>query len=102
MAEQLYDCMITAGQLDHDHYGRFLDNDLKVVEVAKHNVTQGEVDAWLGSAECLRRVRELELFGREKFGKDYWMEWEVCYFYTTAHPDETPQTNKEKDNGNHI
>lgn len=86
--EDRFDCMITAGQLDHNRYGHFLDNDLKVCEVVKRNVTLKEAKAWIDSLECWRRTRELEEFGRKKFGKDYWMEWRVCRFFTTASKDE--------------
>ena len=50
----------------------------------KHNVTQEEALAWHGSAECMKRVYELEDLGREKFGKDHWMKWNVSYFWTIA------------------
>ena len=55
-----------------------------VREVVKHNVTQEEALAWHGSAECMKRVYELEDLGREKFGKDHWMKWNVSYFLTIA------------------
>ena len=85
--EDRFDCIITAGQIDHEHYGHFVKNDLRVREVAKHNVTLQEAQAWLGSLERWERTSELEEFGRKKFGKDYWMEWKVCHFFTTASKD---------------
>jgi len=85
--EARFDCVITAGQIDHEHYGQFVKNDLRVHEVVKHNVTLQEAQAWLDSPERWKRTQELERFGREKFGKDYWMEWEVCHFFTTASKD---------------
>ena len=80
----LYNCVIQAGELDPNWYGKYLDNDLYVVEVVKHNVTRAEVDEWLGSLECMKRVRELENIGRKKFGPDYWMKYSVNYFCTSA------------------
>ena len=53
--------------------------------MAKHNVTLEEAQAWHGSAECMKRVHELEAVGREKFGEDLWMKWNVSYFLTIAH-----------------
>ena len=85
--EDRFDCMITAGQIDHKRYGHFVENDLRVCEVAKHNVTLQEAQAWLNSPECWKRICELEDFGREKFGKEHWMEWEVCHFFTMASKD---------------
>ena len=79
---ELFDCVITYGELDPDWYGHYKDGFKK--EIVKHNVTQQEAQKWHGSWECLKRVRELELLGREKFGKDYWMKWNVSYFWTTA------------------
>ena len=90
MAEKedfLVDCMITAGELDPNWYGHFLDNELRVVEVAKHNVPYSEFQNWVGSPEMWKRVRELENIGREKFGPDYYMKYSVCYFCTSPHKD---------------
>ena len=84
--EQLFDCMITYGELDPDWYGKYKEGTVGR-EVVKHNVTQQEAMDWNGSCECLKRVRELELLGREKFGKDYWMKWNVSHFWTTASDD---------------
>lgn len=86
--EARFDCMITAGQRDHDWYGHFLDNDLRVCEVAKHNVTLQEAQEWLHSEERWKRTRELEEIGRKKFGEDHWREYAVCCFFTTASKDE--------------
>ena len=82
-----YACVITAGELDPNWYGHYLKNDLYHIEVVKNNVTREEVDKWLGSLECLKRVRELEQIGREKFGEDYWMKYSVSYFCTSAMKD---------------
>lgn len=87
MAINRFDCIISAGEKDPDHYGKYLDNELRVREVVKHNVTQKEVDEWRGSIECIKRVQELEEIGRKKFGRDYWMKYSVNYYYTTAHKD---------------
>ena len=84
--EQLFDCMITAGELDPKWYGHYKKGTV-IQEVVKHNVTQQEAQAWHGSAECMKRVYELEDLGREKFGKDHWMKWNVSYFWTTAAKD---------------
>ena len=82
-----YACVITAGELDPNWYVHYLKNDLYHIEVVKNNVTREEVDKWLGSLECLKRVRELEQIGREKFGEDYWMKYSVSYFCTSAMKD---------------
>ena len=84
MQKVLFDCMITCGELDPDRYGHYKEGTV-IREVAKHNVTQEEAQAWHGSVECMKRVQELERLGREKFGKDHWMKWKVSYFWTTAH-----------------
>ena len=55
--------------------------------MVKHNVTREESLAWHGSAECMKRVYELEALGREKFGEDFWMKWGVSYFWTIAEKD---------------
>ena len=83
MQKELFDCMITCGELDPKWYGHYKEGTV-VQEVAKHNVTREEALAWHGSFECMKRVQELEDLGREKFGKDYWMKWNVSYFWTTA------------------
>lgn len=87
MDNSRYDCIISSGENDPNHYGKYLDNELRVCEVVKHNVTQEEVDKWLGSIECIKRVQELEEIGRKKFGRDYWMKYSVNFFYTLAHKD---------------
>ena len=79
-----YACIITAGELDPNWYGHYLKNDLYHIEVVKNNVTMAEAQEWCGSLECLKRVRELEQIGEEKFGQDHWMKWNVSYFWTTA------------------
>ena len=83
----LVDCMITAGELDPDHYGKWLDNDLRHCEVARHNVPYSQFEEWINSPERWKRVRELEQIGRDRFGKDWWMKYEVCCFCTSPHKD---------------
>ena len=88
-----YACIIQAGELEPDGH-RFVMNDLYNVEVVKNNVTRQEADEWLGSPECMKRVRELEQIGEEKFGKDYWqLKYGVYYFCTSAMKD----IDKQKD-----
>ena len=82
----MVDCMITAGELNETG-NKFIDNDLKVVEVAKHNIPYSEFLEWRNSFECLRRIQELERIGRERFGADYWMKYRVCHFCTTPKED---------------
>lgn len=84
--EQLFDCMITYGERDLEWYGHYKEGTV-IQEVIKHNVTEGEAKAWYGSSECMKRVYELEDLGREKFGEDHWMKWDVSYFWTTAAKD---------------
>jgi hypothetical protein len=80
-----YDCIISAGEKDPNRYGKFLDNELRVQEVVKHNVTGEEAQEWLKSTERLKRVFELERIGREKFGCDSWMKYSVNCYFTLAH-----------------
>ena len=84
--KELFDCMITYGELDPERYGRYKEGAV-VRETARRNVTMEEAMAWRGSPECMKRVQELERLGREKFGADYWMKWDVSYFWTTATED---------------
>ena len=77
--EQLFDCVITCGERDPERHGHYKEGTV-VREVAKHNVTEEEAKAWYGTAECMKRVQELENLGREKFGKDHWMKWGVSYY----------------------
>lgn len=86
-----YACIINAGERDPERYGHYLKNDLRRVEVVKNNITKEEVDEWLGSQECMKRVHELEQIGREKFGKDHWMKYSVNYFFTSALKDDEIQ-----------
>ena len=83
----LVDCMITAGELDPNWHGHFLDNDLHVVEVAKHNVPYSEFSRWIVSDERFKRQRELEAKAKERFGDGYWTKYEVCCFCTTPSKD---------------
>ena len=82
-----FDCIISAGERDPNRYGKYLDNEMRVLEVVKHNVTEREAKDWLVSMERLKRVLELEELGRIKFGSDYWMKYSVNYYYTTARKD---------------
>ena len=86
--EQLFDCIITCGERDPEWYGHYKKGTV-IREVAKHNVTQEEASAWFGSSECMKRIYELEDLGREKFGEDHWMKWNVSYFWTTASEDQS-------------
>ena len=83
MQKELFDCIITYGELDPEWYGHYK-KDSVIQEVAKHNVTQEEAQAWMHSAECMKRVQELEDLGREKFGKDCSMKWNVSYYWIIA------------------
>jgi hypothetical protein len=82
-----FDCIISAGERDPYRYGKYLDNEMRVKEVVKHNVTEKEAKEWLESIERLKRILELEEIGRKKFGSDYWMKYSVNYYYTTASKD---------------
>lgn len=83
----LVDCVITAGESDPNWYGHWLDNDLKHFEVAKHNVPYSQYKEWMTSPERWKRVRELEQIGKDRFGKDWWMKYQVCCFCTTPSKD---------------
>lgn len=83
----LVDCIITAGESDPDHYGKWLDNDLRYHEVARHNVPYSQFMEWMNSPERWKRVRELEQIGKDRFGEDWWMKYEVCCFCTSPHKD---------------
>ena len=82
----LVDCIISAGELDKSGH-RFLDNDLKVYEVVKHNVPYSEFLKWNNSIECLNRILELEKIGRERFGDEYYMKYIVCHYCTSPKKD---------------
>ena len=56
MKKELFDCMITCGEIDPDWYGHYK-KDTIIREVVKHNVTQEEALAWHGSYECMKRVQ---------------------------------------------
>ena len=81
--EQRFDCIITCGERDPERYGHYKEGTV-VREVVKHNVTEEEAKAWHSSTECMNRVYELEALGREKFGKDLWLKWDVNFFWTIA------------------
>ena len=83
----MVDCVITAGELDPNWYGHYIDNELKVVEIVKHNVPYSEFLNWSESEECWKRIKELEQIGKDKFGEDYWMKYSVCHFCTTPSKD---------------
>lgn len=80
----LVDCVITAGELDPNWYGHYLDNELRVVEIVKHNVPYSEFLKWSESEECWKRIKELEQIGRDKFGDDCWVKYSVCHCCTSA------------------
>ena len=82
-----FDCIISAGERDPNRYGKYRDNEMRVMEVVKHNVTEKEAKEWLNSMERLKRVLELEEIFRKKFGPDYWMKYSVNYYFTLAHND---------------
>lgn len=82
-----FDCIISAGEKDPNRYGKYLDNEMRVIEVVKHNVTEKEAKEWLESIERIKSIQELEEIGRKKFGDDFWMNYSVNYYYTTAHKD---------------
>ena len=84
MQKELFDCIITYGELDSDQYGHYKEGTIGR-EIVKHNLTREEAQTWHGSAECMKRVHELENLGRKKFGKDHWMKWSVSYFWTLAY-----------------
>ena len=86
--KQLFDCVITCGERDPKCYGQYKEGTI-TREVVKHNVTQEEAQEWHGSPECLKRVHELVTLGREKFGKDLWLKWDVNFFWTTAAKDQS-------------
>ena len=86
MQKELFDCIITCGECDPERYGHYKEGTV-IREVVKHNVTEEEAKAWCGSAECMKRVQELKAVGREKFGEDLWMKWNVNYFWTIAAKD---------------
>ena len=83
----MVDCIITAGESDPDHYGKWLDNDLRHYEVAKHNVPYSEYQRWMCSTERWERVKSLEKIGQDRLGKDYWMKYWVCCFCTSPSED---------------
>ena len=86
MDNDRYACVIQAGELEPNGH-RFIKNELYHVEVVKNNVSMEEAQKWCGSPECIKRVCELEQIGEEKFGKDYWLKYNVYYFFTSAMKD---------------
>ena len=83
----LYDCVIMCGELDPNWHGHYIHNELLKIEIVKHNVTRDEVDEWLGSSECMKRVHELEDIGANRFGEYWHAKYSVCFFCTLAHKD---------------
>ena len=49
----LFDCIISAGERDPDHYGRYYDNEMRVIEVVKHNVTEKEAKVDIMITKCV-------------------------------------------------
>ena len=82
----LVDVIMTAGELTDDGY-HFKDNDLKFKKVLKHNVPYSKFDDVRLSAERCSIQKELETKARERFGKEYWMKYQVCVFCTSASKD---------------
>ena len=83
----LFDCVISCGERDPKCYGKYLRNVHHKFEVVKHGVSEQEAKDWYGSAECMKRVHELEAYGKQVFGNDHWMKWSVSYFWTTSSKD---------------
>lgn len=82
----LVDIIINAGELNESGYN-FKDNDLKHHEVVKHNVLYSEFRDWLLSDDRFKRENALKDKARERWGKEWWMHYEVCCFCTTAAKD---------------
>ena len=80
----LFDCVISCGERDLKHYGKYLDNEHRRFEIAKHNVTEAEAKEWLNSDERMKRTQELEDYGKKIFKQDYWEKFSVSYYYTRA------------------
>lgn len=85
--EMLCDCVITAGELDPNWYGHYLDNEMYTHEIVKHNVTEREAQEWCHSNECIQKVWELEEKAGEKLSKERWYRYKVSYYYTKASND---------------
>ena len=85
--EMLFDCVISAGELDPNWYGHYLDNEMRTHEVVKHNVTEQEAKEWWGSNECMQKVWELEDFAKATLNKERWYRYKVSYYYTRASKD---------------
>ena len=83
----MVDCVITAGELDPNRRGHYIDNELRVLEIVKHTVPYSEFLNWSVSEECWKRIKELEQIGRDKFGEDYWIKYSVCHFCTLTSKD---------------
>ena len=79
----MVNCVISAGELDPKWRGHYLNNELRVFEIVKHNVPYSEFLNWSRSEECWKRIKELEQIGRDKFGEDYCVRYSVCHFCTT-------------------
>jgi hypothetical protein len=85
--EMLFDCVISAGELDPNWYGHYLDNEMYTHEIVKHNVTEQEAKEWWSSNERMQKVRELENNAKEKLSEERWYRYKVSYYYTKASND---------------
>lgn len=85
--EMRFDCVISAGELDPNCYGHYLDNEMRTHEVVKHNVTEREAQEWRCSYECMEKVWQLETKAKETLTKERWYRYKVSYYYTRASKD---------------
>ena len=85
--EMLFDCVISAGELDPNWYGHYLDNEMYTHEIVKHNVTEQEAKEWWRSYECMEKVYETETKAKKKLDKERWNRFKVSYYYTKASND---------------
>ena len=85
--EMLFDCVISAGELDPNWYGHYLDNEMYTHEVVKHNVTEREAREWWGSPECMEKVWQIEDNAKAVLPKERWYRYKVSYYYTRASKD---------------
>lgn len=82
----LIDFIVSAGELTDDGF-HFKDNDLRFKKVLKHSIPYSKFEDALLSSERWRIQKELEAKARERFGVEYWMKYQVCFFCTSAAED---------------
>ena len=82
----LVDAVISAGELSESGY-TYLDNELRVVEVAKHNIPYSEFLKWRQSDACRKRMVDLVCVGKRRFGVDSYLKYKVDCFCTLPHKD---------------